>query len=264
MPLETRLVSSTSWVWPTRCSRPRRCSICIGFHGRSILIITWQNCRLRPSPADSVDSSTGTSSRKAPITAFLLRPRQAAVVDGRVDPAARTAAATRVQGLPEGGEHQHLLAAAPRARRSFATSRRNLGRIGDRLGPAARSVQPSLARVGAAAAGVDPASRDSRAQGQPPRRRRVPRVGPGSVPPAPRRGPARRCPGGPAPSRRAAGAAATRPRCAGGAPSPAGSWPATRPGCAALVGVVTGSGVAGAELARACRADPGATREIIS
>ena len=43
---------------------------------------------------------------------------------------------------------------------------------------AARSVQPSLARVGAAAAGVEPARRDTERRAMRPRRRRVPRVDP--------------------------------------------------------------------------------------
>jgi len=76
VPRQTRLVSVTSCSCPTRCSRPSRCSICIGFHGRSKFTITWQNWRLRPSPADSVESRIGVSARNVAIAdSFSARVR---------------------------------------------------------------------------------------------------------------------------------------------------------------------------------------------
>ncbi len=47
-----------------RWMRPIRCSIRIGFHGRSKLIMVWQNWRFLPSPPDSVLTSTGISFEK--------------------------------------------------------------------------------------------------------------------------------------------------------------------------------------------------------
>ena len=111
VPRATRLVTSTSCRCPIRCRRPSRCSICIGFHGRSKLTITWQNWRLRPSPAASVLSSTGASPAKAAIAAsFCARARPPwYTAAGR--PAAATSRSSSASVRLERGEDHDLLAA---------------------------------------------------------------------------------------------------------------------------------------------------------
>ena len=74
VPRVTRLNTNTSRCWPMRSMRPMRCSIAIGFHGTSKLISVLQNWMLRPSPPDSVHSSTGTRSRNSAMAASLSGP----------------------------------------------------------------------------------------------------------------------------------------------------------------------------------------------
>jgi len=54
--------------------RPMRCLIAIGFQGMSKLISVLQNCRLRPSPPDSLHSNSGTWSRNASTAASFSGP----------------------------------------------------------------------------------------------------------------------------------------------------------------------------------------------
>ncbi len=51
-----------------------RCSIAIGFHGRSKFTSVLQNCRLRPSPPDSLHSSSVPDAAKAATAASFSGP----------------------------------------------------------------------------------------------------------------------------------------------------------------------------------------------
>ena len=77
-----------------------RCSMRIGFQGRSKLQTAWANCRLRPSLPASVASSTRAGPRNCVDGRFLGQPRQAAVEDGDLVARLLAAAAAASPGWP--------------------------------------------------------------------------------------------------------------------------------------------------------------------
>ena len=137
VPRVTRLNTNTSRFWPMRSMRPMRCSIAIGFHGMSKLIRVLQNWMLRPSPPDSVHSSTGTRSRKSAIAASLSGPLSAPSKRAKAMPSRassvgevreRLAVVDEDQLLlvrvpPQQVEQRRLLAARCRSRPSSAPAR---------------------------------------------------------------------------------------------------------------------------------------------
>ena len=101
--------------------RPMRCSIAIGFHGMSKLISVLQNCRLRPSPPDSLHSRIGTLSRNAATAASFSGPLIDPSNVANVMPRAAQQAGEMRQAVAMMHEHHLLLGrdcvAADRARR---------------------------------------------------------------------------------------------------------------------------------------------------
>ena len=143
-----------------------RCSIAMGFHGMSKLISVLQNCMLRPSPPDSVHSSTGTRSRKAAMAASFWGPDMPPSNSANGDPVAAQQVGQMGQTVAMMDEHQLLLRRVVLQQ----VEQRRLLRPGRNGGIARRQLRPGgrrLARVppgvatpppAAAASGDDPAA----------------------------------------------------------------------------------------------------------
>ena len=104
---------NTSRVWPMRWMRPTRCSIRIGFHGRSKLTRVLANCRLRPSPPDSVQSMTGSGIAERRDGGVLLGGRFRRPENVTNACPSLTSSCCRCSSVRRKcGEHQQLVAAA--------------------------------------------------------------------------------------------------------------------------------------------------------
>ena len=164
VPAVTRLKTNTSRVWPIRSIRPMRCSMAIGFQGMSKLISVLQNCRLRPSPPDSVHSSTGTASRKASTAASFCGTGHVAGEDRERRLLAAQPLGQMASAVAMMHEHQLLLGpgSAPAAEAARLPWRRRQWRgsgpaVPSSAGrPAWRSAKRAIAA--AAAAGEEPAA----------------------------------------------------------------------------------------------------------
>ena len=101
VPWATKLTTRTGCLWPSRCTRPIRCSSTAGFHGRSMFSTTEACCKFSPTPPASVDRNARQfgSSRKRSIRSLRFGRRNAAVEQDVLPLPARRAGAAAARAF---------------------------------------------------------------------------------------------------------------------------------------------------------------------